>query len=162
MEESADVRDLSVVEVLEAIASGEPSSGAGIAAALALALATACALKAVKVTLKHGHDAALEIHGSSLQAHRDRALDRAREDARLYRKYLQDGEPRDAALLVCAAEEFQLLAREIAQGLDGLAPRVRKAVTADVASAQLLHKAAVEIEALILRDNRELRARTMP
>jgi formiminotetrahydrofolate cyclodeaminase len=162
MENKADVREVSVLELLDAIGSSRPSSGAGIAAAMALSLGAACALKAVNVTLKHAADAKLTGCGERLKQHRDQALDRARIDTILFEKYLQDGEPRDAAMLVKAAQEFQLLAAELGDELEGLEERVRASVVADVTSARLLHTAAVEIEALILRDNRELRARTMP
>ena len=162
MNAPTDLRKLVVYDVLEAIGSAIPSSGAGIAAALALALGTSCALKAVNVTLKHAEDDQLGQSGARLLAHRDRALDLARIDAELYRRFLKEGEPRDAAKLVRTAEDFQLLARDIAVELDGLTDRVRGSMAADVAAAQLLHSAAVAIEALILQDNRELRARTMP
>jgi formiminotetrahydrofolate cyclodeaminase len=160
--QATDVSHLSVKDVLEAIGSSEPSSGAGISAALALALATACALKAVNITLKHTPDAELQQRSARLEAQRDRALDRARADAHLFGKYLEDHEPRDAALLVEAAAEFQALAREIAAELDHLDEKVRASVVADVTAARTLHAAAVTIEGLIMRDSRKLRARTMP
>jgi formiminotetrahydrofolate cyclodeaminase len=162
MDETADLQNLAVHDVLEAIGSARPSSGAGIAAALALAVGTACALKAVNVSLKHAEDEQLEQSGARLLAHRDRALELARIDAELYRRYLKEGETRDAAKLVRTAEDFQSLATDIAAELDAVRDRVRSSMAADVAAARLLHSAAVEIEALILRENRELRARTMP
>ncbi len=162
MDARADLRDLTVLDVLDAVASSRPSSGAGIAAALALALGTACALKAVNVSLKHHEDEQLGNCGARLQQYRDRALDRARIDAELFGKYLQDGEPRDAAMLVRAAEDFQVLAADIAAELEGLEARVRSTLAADVSAAKLLHAAAMAIEVLILRESRELRARTMP
>jgi formiminotetrahydrofolate cyclodeaminase len=162
MQTEPDVRHVTVLEALEAIGSAQPSSGAGIAAAISLALATACALKAVNISLKHTDDPALRACAERLQLHRHLALDRAEVDARVFGRYLQDREPRDAALLVKAAEDFQALAREIADELKGLEARVQASVAADVSAAQSLHAAAVAIEALIMRDSRELRARTMP
>lgn len=162
MNPRTDLRDFAVLDLLEAIGSSRPSSGAGIAAAVALALATACALKAVSVSLKHEEDEQLAHSAGRLLQHRDRALDLARIDAELFRKYLKDGEPRDAAMLVRTAEDFQALAAEVAAELQGIQDRVRSSMAADVSAARLLHSAAVAIEALILRESRELRARTMP
>jgi formiminotetrahydrofolate cyclodeaminase len=156
-----DVRDVSVVEVLEAIGSPEPSSAAGISAGIALALATACMLKAVSVTLKHLDDPALRAHHERLLEQRDRALERAREDAQLFQSYLRDHAPRDAAKLVHAAEKFQELADEVAEGIDALEGKVRRTVAADLVAARALHSAAMAIEALVMRDNRRLRARAV-
>jgi formiminotetrahydrofolate cyclodeaminase len=158
----SDVRDLTVVEVLDAIGSAQPSSGAGISAALTLALATACALKAIHVTLKHTDDAKLRDRGQRLERQRDRAVDRARVDAELFQRYLKTKEPRDAALLVKAAEDFQALAREVLEEIEGLDSCVRPTVVADVTAALALHSAAMQIEGVILHESRELRARTMP
>ncbi len=156
-----DVRDVSVLEVLEAIGSPEPSSAAGISAGIALALATACMLKAVSVTLKHTDDPELRAHRDKLVEQRDRALERAREDAELFQNYLRDHAPRDAAKLVHAAEQFQDLAREVEAGIDSLEGRVRKTVAADLIAARALHDSAIAIEALVMRDNRRLRARAV-
>lgn len=161
-ENDPDLGNLSVRDVLEAIGSPLPSSGAGISAAVALALATACALKAVNVSLKHKADPELQRQGERLKAQRERAMDRARVDARLFGKYLQDHEPRDAAMLVEAAADFQLLAKEIAVELEGLDAKVSSTVVADVTAAQTLHAAAVTIEGFIMHGSRKLRARTMP
>jgi len=158
----SDMRELSVVEVLDAIGSARPSSGAGISAAIALALATACALKAVRITLKHTEDADLRQRGERLENQRDQALDRARVDAELFQRYLKNHEPREAARLVKAAEDFQVLADDILQELKGLEERVRATVAADVSAARALHSAAIQIEGMILRESRELRARVMP
>lgn len=156
------MRGLTLVEVLDAIGSAQPSSGAGISAAVALALATACALKAIHVTLKHGEDAALSSRADRLQRQRERALDRARVDAELFQRYLANHEPREAALLVRAAEDFQALAREIEGELADLEDSVRSSVVADVTAARSLHAAAMHIEGLILHESRELRARVTP
>lgn len=156
-----DVRDVSVLEVLEAIGSPEPSSAAGISAGIALALATACMLKAVSVTLKHTDDPALRAHRDQLVVQRDHALELARKDAELFQSYLRDHAPRDAAKLVHAAEQFQELAGEVAAGIDSLEGRVRKSVAADLVAARALHDSAIAIEALVMRDNRRLRAKTV-
>jgi formiminotetrahydrofolate cyclodeaminase len=159
---AADVRHVSVLEVLQAIGSPEPSSAAGVSAGIALALATACALKAVNVSLKHEDDEQLRDSCERLQQQRDRALERAREDSELFQSYLRDHEPRDAALLVKAAEDFQTLAREVESELSALDGKVRTSVAADITAARALHSAAMAIEALVMRDNRKLRANTMP
>lgn len=156
-----DVRHLSVVEVLEAIGSPEPSSAAGVSAGIALALATACALKAVSVTLKHGDDALLRVHCERLREQRDRALERAREDAKFFQSYLRNHSPRDAAALVGAAEQFQHLAQEVAEEIDRLDGKVRPGLAADLQAARALHASAVAIEALVMRDNRKLLARAV-
>jgi hypothetical protein len=156
-----DVRNVSVVEILEAIGSPEPSSAAGISAGIALALATACLLKAVSVTLKHIDDPDLRAHSDRLLQQRDRALERAREDAELFQSYLQDRQARDAAKLVHAAEQFQELADEVAAEISALEGRVRPSVAADLEAAHALHASAMAIESLVMRDNRRLRAKTM-
>lgn len=156
-----DVRNLSLGEVLEAIGSAEPSSAAGISAGVALALATACALKAVSVTLKHADDGDMRRHCDRLLAQRDRALELAREDAELFQSYLRDHAARDAASLVHAAEQFQELAREVSAEIVSLEGRVRATVAADLLAARALHDSAVAIEALVMRDNRRLRARAV-
>ncbi|MET0280408.1 MAG: hypothetical protein ABW278_04690 [Steroidobacteraceae bacterium] len=158
----ANLRHVSLVEVLDAIGSSEPSSGAGIAAAVALALATSCALKAVGITLKRGPDDALEQRAALLLAQRDRALERAEVDAHLFGQYMANREPRDAAMLVVAAADFQALAKEVAVAIDDLDARVLPSVVSDVTAARQLHSAAVDIEALIKRSSRELQSRTMP
>lgn len=156
-----DVRNLSVVEVLEAIGSAEPSSAAGVSAGVALALATACALKAVSVTLKHADDADLRECCHRLVAQRDKALELAREDAELFQCYLRGHAARDAARLVHAAEQFQELAREVSADVAWLDGRVRKTVAADLHAARALHDSAMAIEALVMRDNRRLLKRTV-
>lgn len=156
-----DVRHVSVIEVLEAIGSPHPSSAAGISAGIALALAAACTLKAVSVTLKHKEDPALRAGCDRLVQQRDRALERAREDADLFQSYLRDHAPRDAAKLVHAAEQFQELAREVAAEIADLEGRVRPSVAADLVAARALHAAAEAIESLVMRDNRRLRARAV-
>lgn len=156
-----DVRNLSVVEVLEAIGSAEPSSAAGVAAGVALALATACALKAVSVTLKHAEEPALRECCDRLVAQRDRALELAREDAELFQDYLRGHAARDAARLVNAAQQFQELARDVAAEVAGLEGRVRATVAADLQAARALHDSAIAIEGLVMRDNRRLLARTV-
>lgn len=114
------------------------------------------------MSLKHTDDAELRDRGERLERQRDRAVDRARVDAELFQRYLKTHEPRDAALLVKAAEDFQALAGEILEELGGLDGRVQATVVADVTAARALHSAAMQIEGVILHEGRKLRARTMP
>lgn len=155
------IHQATLSELLDAIASAEPSSGAGIAAALGLALSASCAMKAVAVTRRHTADATLEERSRQLRELRERALLSARRDEELFRKYLQERKPRDAAMLVEAAKDFQTLAREIGLAISASSANVYDSVTADMEAARTLLDASANVGALIMRDNRQTLAKTV-
>src|SRR5512140_2422051 len=95
-----NVHDLTVAEVLEAVGSPQPSSGAGAAAGLSLSLAAACARKAVGVTRKRADSDMLRDAEERLGLHEHRAVAHAHRDALLFKAYLQNKQPREAANLV--------------------------------------------------------------
>jgi formiminotetrahydrofolate cyclodeaminase len=158
----ADVQQLTVAEVLEAVGAARPTSGAGVAAALALALAAACARKAVGVTRNHRDGEELRPIGERLAALEALAVEHARRDQLVFAEYLKTKEPKAAQHLVDSSGLFQQLLVDLGREIERLPDLVADNVAGDISAARSLHRAAAEISADLLRGARAERSRVVP
>jgi formiminotetrahydrofolate cyclodeaminase len=140
-----EVRRLTVDEVLEAIATPRPSSGAGIAGALALAMSAACARKAVGVTAKRRDDVQLQAADAHLALLQHRAVAQAQRDQLLFQSYLRSKELAAAEHLVDSSQLFRQLVADVAKELDRLPPLIAGHVAGDLDAATALHHAAAAV-----------------
>lgn len=140
-----EVRRLTVAEVLEAIATPRPSSGAGIAGALALAMSAACARKAVGVTAKRRDSVELQAAEEHLALLQHRAVAQAQRDQLLFQSYLESKELTAAEHLVDSSQLFQQLVSDVSKELDRLPPLIAGHVAGDLEAARALHQAAAAV-----------------
>ena len=137
-------------DVLEDIASGTLSSGAGTAAASALALGIACLRKAVAVSARHApDDATLQEADARLCGLLDRALAAGRADAigfpRLGGKRPPEDKADAADDLVALADRFTWLCAQVMAEAERLTPVIRDTMANDLLAARRLADAAATI-----------------
>ena len=159
-------------EFLAGIASTEPSPGSGAAGALALALATSCALKAVRISLKHDPDnAELGRAAAQLEGIGRQAIAQADEDARHFAELIaamqrpHDSEAAATArereittvsrALTAIAEHLLHLGDDVARLVTGIAPQIAPNMTNDVTAALALVEAAAAIQRANAAESRE-------
>ena len=149
----ASTADQTLGNLTSAIASREPSPGAGVAAAAVLALGIACARKAAAITLKHHPGrTGIDRHDARLAELQEAALRLADVDANCFpaanrhdaaaAERLIEG---DAALLSCGDEAEGIVAR--------LAVQVDAAMRNDIFAARALIGAAISIVRANLAEN---------
>ena len=147
------IADQSLGALASAIASREPSPGAGVAAAATLALGIACARKAAAITLKHDPDRrGLAAADARLEERQQAALRLADIDARCFLATIRHDEAA-ASRLIEGDEELLACAAEAQQDVSALSALVDTSMRNDVVAARTLIEAATTIVRANLGEN---------
>jgi|GEM_PF-3169944 formiminotetrahydrofolate cyclodeaminase len=166
------IRELTVADFCEQVASTEPAPGGGAAGAAALALGVACARKAFAVTLRRAPDRELTAADLRLAEIAREALDAGDRDARWFAELMaafkapkdtpSRARDRAAEIKACAGELVHVgetliaLGQEVAETVERLRPRLAKALANDVAACLSLAEANRSIQADNVAENRKI------
>jgi formiminotetrahydrofolate cyclodeaminase len=170
------LRELTVAEFCEQVASTEPAPGGGAVGAAALAMGVACARKALAITLRRSPDAELTAADLRLAEIVREALDAGDRDSRWFAELMgayrkpkdspAEARDRSAEIKACAGElvhvgeQLTALGQEAAGIVERLRPRLAAALANDVAACLSLVEANRSVQADNLADNRRIAERT--
>ena len=166
------IRELSLAEFCEKVASTEPSPGGGAVGAAALALGVACARKALAITLRKKPDPDLTKADLRLAEIAREALEGGDKDSRRFAELMaafrlphdDDAAARDrnAEIKACAGELLHVgetliaLGQEVAETVERLKPRLAPALANDVAACLSLVEANRSIQADNVAENKKI------
>lgn len=155
MNRATEIRERTVGQFLDAIASADPTPGGGSVAAVAGAMAAALGMMVVAVSTKRGSDETLTRLGERFHAHRESLVAMAAQDELAFEEVMaayrisKDDASRpsriEQSLHAAADVPLQTLERCVAllNDLECLAPRAGKNITSDVRVAAALARCVV-------------------
>ena len=166
------IRELTVAEFCEQVASTEPAPGGGAVGAAALAMGVACARKALAVTLRRLPDKELTAADLRLAEIVREALDAGDKDSRWFAELMAafkkpketaaQARDRTAEIKTCAGElvnvgeQLIALGQEVAETVERLRPRLAPALANDVAACLSLVEANRSVQADNVAENRRI------
>jgi formiminotetrahydrofolate cyclodeaminase len=148
MNNSSNIAQMRVEDLIEAIGGKRVAPGAGAAGAVTLALAAACAAKAVAISLIHQPDQALlrrtQVRLESIARF---ALAGADRDADTFAEFIKEHTSGAIAQVIREGDRLARLIDILSEVIEQVAPHTESNMTGDLIAARALTEAARRIQA---------------
>ena len=147
MNDSSNIGQMQVEDLIEAIGGRRVSPGAGAAGAVTLALAAACTAKAVAISLGHQPDSAvLQRSQVTLESIAGFALAGADRDADTFAAFIKEHTAGAIAQVIRAGDRLGRLIDVLSDVIQQVTPHVESNMTGDLVAARALTEAARSIQ----------------